>query len=204
MKEHFILAVMWIFFCALHSVLAHMKVKKIFQKSLGSLYRIYRPGYVIFSFAGLIFLVLYHIQMPVIKVFDKKALFTIIGGLISFGGAFLMLICIRKYFLNLSGLRSLIYNDSKSELMVTGIHTYLRHPLYLGTFAFIWGLFLIIPHFSVLIMNTIITFYTLIGIYLEEEKLEAEFGDKYKRYRQTVPGLWPSWRSKRKFEKTNG
>lgn len=204
MKEHFILAVMWIVYCALHSILAHLKIKKIIERTIGSWYKYYRLAYVIFSFAGLAFLVYYHLKVPVIKVFGTVTFLNIIGLILAFSGLLLMLICIRKYFMSLSGLRSLVYNDEKGELMITGIHTYVRHPLYLGTFAFIWGLFLLIPQFSVLIVNTIITFYTLIGIYLEEEKLEAEFGEKYTQYRAKVPGLWPSWRSKKNFERTNG
>jgi methanethiol S-methyltransferase len=204
MKEHFILAVMWIAYCALHSFLAHIKVKRVIKGIIRSWYKYYRFSYVIFSFAGLFFLIWYHLNVPVIEVFRAGTILNIIGVILGFSGLLLMLVCIRKYFMSLSGLRSLLYNEAKGELMITGIHSYVRHPLYLATFAFIWGVFILIPQFSVLIVNTIITFYTLIGIYLEEEKLEAEFGEKYNQYRQKVPGLWPSWRSKKNFERTNG
>ena len=204
MKEHFILAVMWILYCVLHSVLAHIKIKEGARNIFGKWFRYYRIMYVIFSFAGLIFLLWYHITIPSIVVFDQNRFAVLSGSFIGLCGLILMLVCIRKYFMNLSGLKSLLYNQEKGQLMITGVHKYVRHPLYLGTFAFIWGLFLLMPVFSLLLVNTIITVYTLIGIYLEEDKLLAEFGKDYEIYRRNVPGLWPSFRSKRNLKKPNG
>jgi protein-S-isoprenylcysteine O-methyltransferase Ste14 len=68
-----------------------------------------------------------------------------------------------------------------------------RHPLYAGTFIFIWGLFILVPSLSLLISNTIITIYTLIGLRFEEQKLEKEFGDAYKTYKQKVPMIIPKF-----------
>ena len=108
-----------------------------------------------------------------------------------------MLICIKKYFISLSGLKSLIREEYSNELMITGVHKYVRHPLYTGTFAFLWGLFLIFPNWNLFVSNVIITAYTLIGIKLEEEKLIKEFGEQYRVYRQQVPMLFPLLRLKR-------
>jgi protein-S-isoprenylcysteine O-methyltransferase Ste14 len=112
-------------------------------------------------------------------------------------GAAIMLICIKKYFLSLSGLKSLFANKVvANELRIDGIHKYVRHPLYLGTFIFIWGGFLLLPLLSLLISISIITIYTLIGIRLEEEKLLAEFGETYRKYilltPMIIPGLKPT------------
>ncbi len=94
--------------------------------------------------------------------------------------------------MRLTGLRSIITEDKNtSELIITGIHKYVRHPLYLGTFIFIWGLLLLIPLLSLLISNTVITIYTLIGIKFEEEKLIEEFGQSYIEYKNEVPKLLP-------------
>ena len=110
-----------------------------------------------------------------------------------------MILCIQKYFISLSGLRSLINEKSSDILMINGIHRYMRHPLYLGTFLFIWGLFLIQPYLSLLIANTIITVYTLIGIGFEENKLVEEFGEQYTQYKKNVPKLFPFIKIKRKI-----
>ena len=77
-----------------------------------------------------------------------------------------MILCIKNYFLSLSGLKSLLNESYSNELIIKGVHRYVRHPLYLGTFAFIWGLWLLLPTVSFLIVNVIITTYTLVGIRL--------------------------------------
>lgn len=109
------------------------------------------------------------------------------------GGIAIMAICIRKYFLHLSGLKSLYLNDEQAanQLQITGIHRFVRHPLYSGTFMAIWGLWLLVPRLSLLLANLVITAYTLMAIAWEEQKLEAEFGDSYRRYKKEVPRLIP-------------
>jgi protein-S-isoprenylcysteine O-methyltransferase Ste14 len=78
-----------------------------------------------------------------------------------------------------------------TKLEVGGLHKYVRHPLYLGTFMFIWGLFLIFPWWSGLIACVIITGYTLIAIKYEEQKLLLEFGKEYETYKSKVPMILP-------------
>jgi len=154
-------------------------------------YRFYRPAYVVFSFLGLASLLWWLIVLQSPRIFHQSVPVMIFGCIAASGGFILMAICIRKYFLSLSGLRSLINETATNKLIITGINKYLRHPLYLGTFVFIWGLWLLLPTVSLLLANAIITSYTLIGIGLEEKKLIDEFGDSYIRYQQSVPMLWP-------------
>jgi protein-S-isoprenylcysteine O-methyltransferase Ste14 len=116
--------------------------------------------------------------------------------LVSVTGLLIMGICIKKYFLSLSGLKSLFQEKPAHELMIGGIHRYVRHPLYLGTFLAIWGGFLVYPVLSFFISNVVITLYTLTGITFEEKKLVAEFGPAYETYRQQVPKLLPAFRRK--------
>ena len=108
-----------------------------------------------------------------------------------------MVVCIKKYFSNLSGLKTFFIDEVKTDnqSIITGIHRYMRHPLYAGTFLFIWGLFIFMPFTSLLISNFIITAYTLIGIHFEEEKLIKEFGLPYEEYKKRVPKIIPSLRS---------
>ena len=75
--------------------------------------------------------------------------------------------------------------------MITGVHRIVRHPLYAGTFIFIWGLLIVYPYLSLFITDAIITIYTLIGLKFEEKKMEREFGDAYKSYQQSVPMIIP-------------
>jgi protein-S-isoprenylcysteine O-methyltransferase Ste14 len=80
--------------------------------------------------------------------------------------------------------------------MIGGIHRYVRHPLYLGTFLAIWGGFLMYPVLSLFVSNIVITLYTLIGIRFEEKKLVQEFGPAYEKYKEQVPKLIPALKRK--------
>jgi protein-S-isoprenylcysteine O-methyltransferase Ste14 len=194
--NHIILATLWMIYCVLHSVLASEWLKKKLRQKMKD-YKWYRLWYTLFAFVFLALIIYYQIKISAIELFKSNNLIFIAGITISSTGLILMLVCIRKYFMSLSGLRSLIIENFSNELQVTGIHKYVRHPLYLGTFMFIWGLFLLLPFLSLFVANVIITIYTLIGIELEEQKLITEFGESYRQYQKTVPKLIPSLKFKR-------
>lgn len=191
--SHVILAVGWTLFCALHSVLASSRFKKFASDKLGTQYKFYRLYYTLFAFASFAAILLYQLSINSSKIFIPTNATLVAGIVITLLGLTIMSICIVKYFLQVSGLKDLIENRTNNELMITGIHKIVRHPLYSGTFVFIWGLLVIFPVISLLIANTIITIYTLIGLRFEEKKLEKEFGDAYKTYKQKVPMIIPNW-----------
>jgi methanethiol S-methyltransferase len=196
--NHIILATLWMVYCVLHSVLASEWLKKRLRQRMKD-YKWFRLWYTLFAFVFLIVIIYYQVEIRTVKLFAPNIFISITGSILSFAGLILMLVCIRKYFMSLSGLRSLIIENFSNELQITGIHKYVRHPLYLGTFMFIWGLFLLIPFLSLFVTNVIITIYTLIGIELEEQKLITEFGESYRQYRKTVPKLIPSLKLKREL-----
>jgi protein-S-isoprenylcysteine O-methyltransferase Ste14 len=72
-----------------------------------------------------------------------------------------------------------------------GPYLWVRHPLYFFTLVLIW----VAPVMSSdrLLFNVLWTFWVVIGSYLEEKDLVAEFGERYRRYQKTVPMLLP-WR----------
>jgi protein-S-isoprenylcysteine O-methyltransferase Ste14 len=188
-------------FCALHSLLASKKAKKIAEDLLNQHFRFYRLYYSLFAFITLVLILFYLVNTPSFFLFKRSVLSIAAGSIIGMAGLIIMFICIKKYFAQLSGIKSLFFSEkSSNELMITGIHKYLRHPLYAGTFLFIWGLWILIPQLSLLISNFIITVYTIIGIRWEEQKLEAEFGTSYQQYKLKVPKLIPSFRIKARFE----
>jgi methanethiol S-methyltransferase len=193
--NHIILAMLWTVYCALHSLLASEWLKqKVWHRMKN--YKWYRLWYTLFAFVFFVIVLYYQITIPAFKLFAVNDFILIPGSLICLLGLAIMAICIRKYFMNLSGLRSLFMENFSNELQITGIHRYTRHPLYLGTFGFIWGLFLLLPYLSLLISNIIITVYTLIGIGLEERKLIKEFGENYLKYQARVPKLIPFFNPK--------
>jgi len=196
--DHILLALLWIIYCVLHSLLAGRRLKGWLQKKMKN-YKWYRLYYTVFSFVSLAALVYFQVRMITVQLFLPNILVLTTGAVLSVSGLVLMLVCIRKYFMGISGLRSLMFNGYSNKLQITGVHRYMRHPLYLGTFAFIWGLLLLLPYLSLLIANIIITVYTLAGIGLEEKKLVSEFGEEYRNYRREVPRLIPFSKPKREL-----
>jgi|SRR5215469_320837 len=188
---HIILAIAWILYCILHSVLASSKFKQAAEQWMGKQFKFYRLYYIIFAFAGLAAIIIYPFTFASYKFFVITNTSIISGIMVTAAGLIIMSVCILKYFMQLSGLKGLIEKKTNNELMITGIHQFVRHPLYTGTFVFIWGLFIILPSISMLIIDVIVTVYTLIGLQFEEKKLEKEFGAAYKLYKQKVPMLIP-------------
>ena len=190
-QSHVILAAGWILYCILHSVFASSTFKRLAQRWMHGHYKFNRLYYTLFAAVSFVAILIYQVTMSSYKLFIPTTTSLVLGIAIAFFGLAVMCICILKYFMQLSGLKGLIENTNTNELMITGVHKIVRHPLYTGTFMFIWGLLVIFPVASLLIANTIITIYTLIGLQLEEKKLEQEFGEVYRLYKQKVPMIIP-------------
>jgi protein-S-isoprenylcysteine O-methyltransferase Ste14 len=191
LQSHIILAAGWILFCAFHSVFASLWFKQIVRQWMGRQYEFYRFYYTLFASVSFAAIMIYLFTINSHKIFETHLPVNIAGMVIAMFGLIIMSICIHKYFMRLSGIKNLVENTSEQELMITGIHKHVRHPLYAGTFIFIWGLLLLYPYYSLLIANVIITSYTLLGLQFEEQKLEKEFGEKYTDYKKQVPMLIP-------------
>ncbi len=81
-----------------------------------------------------------------------------------------------------------------SGFVATGILRRMRHPYYTAGILLMlfWGSLT----WANLIMKVVGIAYFVIGAFLEEKKLLAEYGDAYRRYRQEVPMFlpWPKLR----------
>lgn len=188
---HLTLALGWIAYVLLHSLLAADWFKQRMAKFMGRGYRYYRLLYSIFAAITLALLLYYQFSEPSQAVFAKGIFTDVAGVLIGIMGFAGMAICIRKYFFNLSGVDVLMKVEHQSVLEVKGLHRAVRHPLYSSTLLFCWGLFLLLPFWDNFLSCAIITFYTLLGIRLEEKKLVEEFGRQYQSYAATTPMIIP-------------
>ena len=192
LKEHLLLCLGWILFSVLHSFLADHTLKKKLSQSSPRFFTYYRLFYTLFAFATFAAVVGYQVFLDSPLLYTSNVFLEIAGWIVAGTGVVIMFICIKKYFLSLSGLKSLFANAVvANELRIDGIHRYVRHPLYLGTFLAIWGAWIVYPFLSLLLSNVIITGYTLAGIVLEERKLVIEFGNDYLDYKKRVPTLLP-------------
>jgi len=202
-QEHIVLTGCWILYGVFHSVLAAPWFKKAVERLVGACnFRYYRLWYNCFAALTLIALLVYQFSVPSTRLFYTAWPVLALSILLCIGGLVIMASCIRKYFANLSGLDVLKDKQQTPVLEQDGLHAYVRHPLFSGTLLFVWSLFFIFPLFSNLIACVILTVYTLIGVVFEERKLVDEFGESYKTYSQTTPGLVPFLRKFNRIKTT--
>ena len=75
------------------------------------------------------------------------------------------------------------------ELVVGGLYRWVRHPLYTAGLVFIWLTPLMTVNLLALYLG--FSFYIVVGAWIEERKLLAEFGPAYANYRQRTSFLVP-------------
>ena len=85
--------------------------------------------------------------------------------------------------------------DPPAAFVQTGTYGVVRHPLYFFSMLVIW--FTPVMTLGTLLFNALATAYFLVGAMHEERRLEREFGDAYRRYREEVPGFVPRLRGGR-------
>ena len=186
-----LLILLWILFGLIHSVLASATVKRLVMQIMGQRYKYYRPIYSLIATVTLIILVHYHFSCVDTILWRPGVIEKIIATLCILSGFAIMAICTWKYFLDLSGVGVLLGIENPIGLQETGMHAYVRHPLYSGTILFVWGIFLGYPYWNNLISCICLTLYTVIGMYFEEKKLVIEYGEAYQNYQAKVPALMP-------------
>ncbi|HKT50259.1 MAG TPA: isoprenylcysteine carboxylmethyltransferase family protein [Candidatus Angelobacter sp.] len=95
----------------------------------------------------------------------------------------------------LSGEAEIRPAEHRQELVTTGLHTRLRHPIYLAHLCNLAGWALgsgLVIDYVLLALNILVTFPVM--IYMEERELEVRFGEAFKRYKDRVP-LIPGFHS---------
>ena len=77
------------------------------------------------------------------------------------------------------------------DFVLRGPYLWVRHPLYFFILVLTWST----PYVTSdrLLFNVLWTLWIIIGSYLEEKDIVAEFGERYNDYQKTVPMLLP-WR----------
>jgi protein-S-isoprenylcysteine O-methyltransferase Ste14 len=188
------LALGWMVYGALHSILASPVIKRWYDRKSAFIARHYRILYILIAFISLVMMAFLFWETPRMLLWKSTPIAQIPGIFLIIFGSVIMGIIIGKYFSTVKNMHDLMYDNSIPILFQNGLHRIIRHPLYLGTFLLIWGLFLLFPYGSLLVTNVIITLYTILGIGYEEKKLIRVFGEKYIRYKQEVPMLLPKLR----------
>lgn len=190
-KVHIIWAFQWILYCFVHSFLAYNYIKGWFCRNLRISRDVYRLFYNILALSYLLVLLWLHVRLNSTPLFRPSLFSHVISIAFVLPGAVIMMLCIAKYFKQLSGA---FREENQSHLYTGGLHRFVRHPLYFGTFLFLIGLSLYWPLLKNISVAAILILYTLVGTILEEKKLLRQFGQSYKDYQQNVPMIIPRFR----------
>ncbi len=183
-----------------HSVLASRRIKYLVKKYFIRLMAFYRLAYVISSllFFYLVYILaprpgvdVYELNYPLVDFIILFIRLAALAGIIWT----LKYFCVREFL----GINQVIrwlnksYDpdelDEKMTFMISGPYKFVRHPLYFFTIILLaakseMNLFY-------LTMLICIAAYFYIGSFYEEKKLVEKFGDRYVRYQNEVPRLFP-------------
>ena len=190
-----ILSLLVIAWCILHSAMISVSVTEYFKKRLGSKFRFYRLFFNLIAILTLIPVALFASSIRTQAIFHWNG-YMRIGQLVVLVIAVLLFFLGGRHYdvrqvLGFKQIKDRTLNQAitdTGELDTSGVLGITRHPWYLATILLIWARQLDV---SVIIVNVILTFYLIIGTYLEERKLVREFGEKYLIYRQKVSMLIP-------------
>jgi len=181
-----------------HSLLASLKIKIWFRKTLGDLIAFYRLFY---NLVGLlsVYLIYELSPKPHIIIYDLPNpydLIILIPQLLSLTGVFwaFQYICFKE-FLGLDQIKRFIEKryttelDEEFTLRIEGPYRYSRHPVYFFSITFL--LFRPVMDLFYLTFFICIVAYFYIGSYYEEKKLVRQFGEIYENYKKEVPAIFP-------------
>lgn len=184
--NYILLFIAWLAWCFLHSILAMGSCKLFLESQFSISSKTFRLWYNLFALSTLILILVFQFDLDSPLIFIPNTLVKFISSFLITVGLIIMSVCIKRYFRQMSGI-----TKTKPELLTTGLHSLVRHPLYSGTFIFLTGLVILFPSMANFISVSIIVGYTLWGINFEERKLVLIFGKDYTAYQQKVPMIVP-------------
>jgi methanethiol S-methyltransferase len=193
--KYVILSLLLMAWCLLHSAMISVSVTEYLHRRLGLTFRFYRLFFNVVSGLTLIPVFWYASSVRTEPIFRWDGYWLIIRGLLLRTAALLFFLGAGRYdaaqFLGLKQIREGTSNKEitgSGELDTSGVLSILRHPWYLATMLLIWARPL---DLSAILVNAILTGYLIAGTYLEEKKLEREFGEQYRAYQKRVARFIP-------------
>jgi len=202
MTKYLILVALWVLWCALHSALIATPVTEYVKARFPKSHRYYRILFNVISVLTLIPVILYSMSIsgPLIIRYEGSgriiqiSLF-LIAHIFFVAGAKAYDIPQFLGFRQMRGANTCGVLTQDCSLDTSGILGVVRHPWYTGAMIIIWARNL---DMAGLITNLMLTGYFIVGTYLEERKLVAQFGQEYVDYQQRVSKFVPiKWTSKK-------
>ncbi len=177
----------WGGYFLLHSLLASQAIKGRFSRQ-----RCYRLSYNVIALVTLLPLIWLHTLYSGQMVIQWQPPWTWLAGLMSLAALACFLWTLRYYDLGeFSGWRTCRdgrKDAAEGRLVISPPHRYVRHPWYSCALVLIWCHDMDLAQ---LLTATLLSAYLVIGSRLEERRLIGEYGNQYREYIRSVPGLIP-------------
>jgi len=200
-----ILLVAWLVYFALHSALASLTVKRWLAARHPDFMPAYRIGFNIIAVLGLLPILWLLFSHPGPVVWSWSGLSAYIANGLALAAVAGFFYTLRDYdgseFL---GLRQWFNQTRTVEdqecFHITSAHRFVRHPWYSFSLLIIWTRDM---SAAMLLSALVMTAYFIVGSRMEERKLIAYHGQRYRRYMGKVAGLVPlPWKTISKAEAT--
>lgn len=193
-----LLILSWVLFYFLHSALAASKLKRILKAKWPETYKWYRLFYSVLSTILFLGILLQALFLPLNAVYSPGQFSQYAGYMVATAGVIVFLKSIKEISLkSFLGLGPAKHEESDPELVISGIYSQIRHPLYFGLLAIFLGYFLVSGTVGALIHLACLVGYLPFGIYFEEKNLITIFGEDYRDYQKEVPSFFPKIHKKR-------
>jgi len=202
MTQYLMLILLWSGWCFLHSFMITPAVTGCLGKKLGGLFRYYRIFYNLTALTTLLPVVAYSFSLTGEPLFEWSGYRRILQVLLATASLWFFAAGAKKYDLSVlmgirqarDGQRCGLLSDDCS-LDTTGVLGMVRHPWYTGGMMIVWTRD---QNTVSLITSLMITLYFIIGSFLEEKKLLADFGQAYEDYQKQVSMFLPfKWLSRK-------
>ena len=193
--KYMLLAGLWTIYCAVHSLLISPPILRWVRKRFPDGHRYHRLAFNIFSTLTIIPLGIYTLSFTAPAVFRWEGGLRILQAMFILTGVALIIAGAKKYdFKTFLGFSQISRADTcqsigtDCELNTAGVLGFVRHPWYTAVVILLWARDL---DPAALVVNTVLTVYVVVGTYLEERKLVAEFGQAYRNYQCEVSMFLP-------------
>lgn len=193
LQDVFILVAAWLAYFVIHSWMASLSLKYHVANNWPGFMPVYRICFNLLALLLIIppLLLTFTLPGPVIWQWNGLAWWVANGfAVLALAGVFWSL---RDYDGNeFLGIRQWRERETAVEdqegFHISTLHRFVRHPWYSLSLVLIWTRDMNLPFITTAILMTL---YFIVGSQLEERKLLAYHGAKYRRYRELVPALFP-------------
>ena len=187
------LLVAWLLYFVAHSLLASLWVKQRVAARWPNLMPAYRLVFNALAIALLVpiaWIMLVH-TWPLVWQWHGAA--RVVSNVLAVLAALGFIWSLKYYdlqeFFGIRQWRGQITQITEQEhLKISPLHRFVRHPWYFFAMVLLWSRDMDLAQ---LITSVMLSIYFIIGSRMEEKKLLVYYGERYQRYQQRVPGLFP-------------